>query len=101
MLENGAELLNREYVRELYRQCDSADKLINVGVCVADWEKGNVDLLEDAALNQPTEIGEHDRVFVLSNAIVELDIERTGETTAQYLFCEENPERHLECHVGI
>ena len=80
---------------------NSACELVAIEVRVAHRKKGDVNVIEDAALKKPRQVAEKNGVLVLSNAVVQLQVECWGQSTAFFLFRQESPVQHLASHVGI
>ena len=50
-------------------------------MCVTNRKEGQVDIAEDTVHDKPVAIGQHKFVLVLTAAVVELQIERTGPSS--------------------
>ena len=70
---------------------------------MAHREEGDVSHFEDVALDQPADVAEEVSVFVLSDTVVQLEIESLGKWPAatRSLFRPESPVQHFACHVVI
>lgn len=73
--------------------------LIHILVSVANRQKGEVDLLEHLDLNEPMAIGHEIPIFVLTAAIIQLQIEN-GRTVGVFHLIKQVDEVHVQHRNG-